>query len=411
MAARKSYFRLTYFIYFILVCYIPLVSIFLPKTHFGAGIPDLDVVRIISYLLLLSFSMDLTIHSDIKILHKWTFILFLFIFIVFVSVSWSKELYNQNFLQTYFDSLFIPFVIALVGINIFRDKENIHKVIRHIAYVAPILSLVGIVQFIFGYTEATGTIRAFGTFRGPNGFAVFLALTIPIILYAGSQKIIPKYFLWIAMLCIIGGVLSTVSRKGFLAMMVALISYFFIKKEFIKIGLILTIAVIVGLIMSESAFFSQRFARFQKAELDIQVLSKWNMTLAGLKMFLESPWIGLGYKGYNRNFGRFFPHASKKNYDAHNEFVTALANYGIIGFLAFLAIFFYPFFYSVRLLQMSPRTPEIEFRRDMAAICISIIIPFAMSLFFAGAMFYVNQYVVTLYYTSVAFIFVDYYQK
>ena len=213
-----------------------------------------------------------------------------------------------------------------------------------------------------------------------------------------------KYSL-IALGIVITGVFSTVSRKGVVGVFVSLLLYMLLKKQFKKLFIVLFISIFCGLILFNIPFIQQRFERFQKTEIEKQVVSRVAMACAGVKMFLDHPIIGLGFKGYNYNFSKYFPHSWKKHYDAHNEFVTALANYGIIGFTLFLLIFLYPVLYSRNTMKKFKFGQRNLIENDLAIVCIATTLPLMMSFFFAGAMFYVNQFVTPLYYTIIALVF------
>ena len=100
------------------------------------------------------------------------------------------------------------------------------------------------------------------------------------------------------------------------------------------------------------------------------------MAYAGLQMYKESPLIGLGYNGYYENFGKYFPLSDKLKYDAHNMYISNLVDYGLVGFILFLCILFYPLFYSRRIMRQSRIANNPENCSNMAIICISSVIPF-----------------------------------
>ena len=121
------------------------------------------------------------------------------------------------------------------------------------------------------------------------------------------------------------------------------------------------------------------------------------MTYAGLQMYKESPLIGLGYKGYYDNFGKYFPWSSKNKYDAHNIYTTALTNYGLIGFMPFLCIFLYPLSAARKTLKAGNSNISDSTPKDLAIICISSTIPFMISGWFAGGLFYIPALVILFY--------------
>jgi len=122
------------------------------------------------------------------------------------------------------------------------------------------------------------------------------------------------------------------------------------------------------------------------------------MTAAGWKMFQTSPIIGLGYKGYYDNYGNYFPLAKKEKYDAHNIFISALSNYGVLGFIFFMGIFLYPLFTASKI--FGTQIPN-KFLKDMAVVCSSSIIPFMISGWFAGGVFYASVFTSLLFSNTV----------
>lgn len=380
----------------------PILALYIPRTNFGTGIPDIGPVRLFSYLIIIFFLIESAItKAHIKLLNKWIAILLIYTFIVIASVTWSNLTYNTFVLQSIFDSVFIPLCIAQIAINAFCKKENVHLYIKHIITAGFILALISILQMILGI-ESKGELRSAATLGNANALAIFLVLTIPCFIYTIEKEIVSRKFGWLLIGTLIGGVIFTVSRKGIIAMIMAFLLYYILKKEFKKVFISCLIFAILGGIFSG---YKQISHRFEKNELEQQTSGRLNMVYVGLQMFFKSPFIGLGYKGYRNNFSKFFP-GSRKNYDAHNIYVTALTDYGLLGFIPFSAIFIYPLIYSKKILTKNHRKKSMLWQKDMAVICISSIIPFMICGFFAGSLFY-QQILVSLLYTHVSFIFSD----
>ena len=144
--------------------------------------------------------------------------------------------------------------------------------------------------------------------------------------------------------------------------------------------------------------------RFEHGSIQEVVEGKWDMTYAGLKMFVTSPVIGLGYQGYYDNYSKYNPYAWKEHYDAHNIFITALTNYGVIGFMPFMAIFLYPLYICKQTLQRKNRVIPSEHTKDMAIICIVSVTSFMFNGFYSGGLFY-SPIQVALLYTNISLLF------
>ena len=376
----------------------PIVDIFLPKTNFGVGIPDFDATRLCSYLLLLIFIFETAINKRVKLINGWILSILCFTIIKCASPMWSKWYsYNTQVLQNLFDSAIIPLIIALIALNVFHSKENIQKYMKHIIIAALILSVISIYQFVFNLSD-----RASATMSNPNGLAIYLVSSLPFVLYCIDKKLVSNKVGLLTSLLIIGGILGTVSRKGIGTMIICFMLYYLLQKQFKKVVISFTVFTLLALSLSGYAAISKRFTG---AELEEQFQGKWNMTVAGFIMYKEKPILGNGYNGYFERFGEFFPNARIKKYDAHNEFITALANYGIFGFIFFMAIFLYPLNYARKVLKRYYRGQLSSLvQKNMALICICTIVPFMISAFYAGALFSQVSAVFVLY-ANISFVF------
>lgn len=368
-------------LFIIFICYlVPIGMAFTPKI-FG----DISLIWIVFYLLVLVFIIQYAIKSDIKFFNKWILILIVYSLIVFASVSWTNHyFYDLHTIERLFARFIAPLVIAIIALYLFRQKENVHMYIKYLMIAAFILSLTGICQMFFGGATADEEFRSSATFMNPNGLAIFLVLTIPSIIYGIEKKIMPKSFGWMVIASVIAGIICTVSRKGIITMAIAFLIYYILKKQFKRVALLGVVFAFLVVIVSGYTIIAQRFTQEQ---LHRQFEGKANMTFTGLKMFKKHPIIGLGYEGYYENFGKYFPHSGIKKYDAHNIFITALANYGVLGFIPFMAIFCHPLILSARTLRRSDIGHNEEHSKDMAVICISSILPFMISGYFAGGLF------------------------
>ncbi len=390
--------KYTFFFFVLLICYAPIVAIYLPKTHFGPGIPEIGPLRIISYMTLIVFFIEIAINRIKIIINKWIIIILFFSFIVTLSVWWSKYYsYDTSTLQHLLDSIFFPLFVAFVSINLFSSKERIHNYMKHIIISGFCLSIISMFQFVFKLSVVSGEIRSGATLGNPNTLAIFLVLIIPCLLYAIDKSTIKPTVGWIILLFILGGIICTVSRKGTVTAILAIGIYSLLRKDWKKLIFWVFAILICGLLIAINPDIGQRYKE-QRIETTFQ--GKFAMARAGIEMFKKHPFIGLGYKGYYQNFGKYFPYSSKKRYDAHNEYITALANYGILGFIPFMLIFLYPLFYAFKNLKHS------EIQKDMAILGIAIIIPFMLNIAFAGTAFY-QQILTSLFYTHTSFIFIN----
>ena len=386
-------------LFIVVICYLPILDSILPKTNFGVGIPDIGPTRLGSYLLFLAFIIHWAATKQTILFHKWIRFLIVFFIIVVASISWSKYSYDASTLQNIFNSVFIPLFFAVVAINLFEQEDNTKLYMKHIIIGSFILSLISISQIVFGIIAGQEEIRATGTLGNPNALAIFLVLTIPCIMYGMEKSLISPVLGRMATAVVVGGIVCTVSRKGIITMVLCFCLYNFFKKKYKKIIFFLVGVAIVGILLS--SWYAVFSLRFEQDEVQHHIEEKWNMTRAGWKMFQTSPIIGLGYKGYYENFNKYFPYSWAAKYDSHNIFITALANYGILGFIPFMGILLYPLFRAIKIVRKKNKIVSNEYSRDMAIICICSMIPFMISGWGAGGLFY-EESIISLLYTNIA---------
>ena len=185
------------------------------------------------------------------------------------------------------------------------------------------------------------------------------------------------------------GVLSTVSRKGVVTMIMSYFFYFVLTKQFkITILLIILLSISAMFVMKEKKIA----VRFQSEEISKQLTGRSRVIPIGIKL-LKGNWLfGRGYKGfYNYGVGIFL----NKKYDPHNNFITALVDYGLLGFFLFINIFIIPLYRSLRNLSKEelPEDPKLK-----GIVAISVIVPFIFNAFFAGGLMYM-QFVTSILYT------------
>ncbi len=387
-------YRYSGWIFIALLCYIPVVGSFIPSTNFGAGIPDLDPLRALAYLLVLVFAIEHSMAGQPTSMHRWIGIVCIYTLVVVASPLWSPAYsYNSVLIQELFNNVVLPVCVASIALVLFKYKQTVRRYCFHLAVASIVLSVIAIVQFIQGSSVIHGQARSMATFNNPNLLAVYLVLSLAVMLYAVDAGKIGKKLGYLAQTLLVLAVFTTLSRKGLGTMVIAFAFYYWTinKKRNLTIIAILMLSIAVV-----AAGVSQFSSRFSSDEVERQFQGKAAMAIAGVEMFLDNPVIGLGYKGYYENFGNYMPNLWRDKYDAHNEYVTAMANYGIVGFIPFLAVFLYPLAWGWRRMRRLPR-PYIREERLRILVGLISLITFMISQFYAGHLFYQNVVVFLLY--------------
>jgi hypothetical protein len=152
------------FLYIIIICYLPIVSRFIPSFDLGAGIPDMDIHRLSYYFIILAFVFDSAARRKMKFFNKWIIILLTYTIIVVLSISWSSFSYSPKILQHLSGTVFLPLFGAVIALNIFNNKERIELYIKNMIIVAIIVSVVSFFEIVFSLT-VTKDNRVVDNFR------------------------------------------------------------------------------------------------------------------------------------------------------------------------------------------------------------------------------------------------------
>jgi O-antigen ligase len=319
--------------------------------------------------------------------------------VVLVSVSWAENYhYDLHTLMRIFARVLSPLLVLFMALNIFDVSSNALQYVKHIVFASVIISIMNIIQMVTGIGLHPGELRASANFLNPNGAAIFLVLTIPCQLYAIRKKVFSYKLGYIIPFIVIIGIFCTVSRKGIISMGVVYFLFFIFQKEFKKVFVVVALGVFISL---GALSLDVVHHRFEKHEISEHYQGKRNMAVVGIQMFVDHPLIGLGYRGYYENFGKYVPLATQKKYEAHNIYVTVLSSYGLLGFIPFAGIFILPLFRSLTFFLKHNSPVKNLYFSDMSIICLLTLIPFMLCGMFAGGLFY-NYWVLFVFYTNLS---------
>ncbi|HEX9413287.1 MAG TPA: O-antigen ligase family protein [Ktedonobacterales bacterium] len=225
---------------------------------------------------------------------------------------------------------------------------------------------VGVLEALWGYVQwilATGsigadgsTLRVFGTFDQPNPYAAYLNLALPFALALAvfHRRVEAR---WLAagaatLLLVAQGLAA--SRGGLLALAAAVVVMVVAALRIEKIALIVgTVAGIViagawalGVLPQRIQYTALHALRLDGVSLNgplndanfssVERLAHW---VAGGRMFLAHPILGVGAGNYGIAYPRFAaPGWPAPLGHAHNYFINAAAETGLIGAAVFVAL-------------------------------------------------------------------------
>jgi len=135
-------------------------------------------------------------------------------------------------------------------------------------------------------------------------------------------------------------VFATVSRGGALGLMAAL-AFTFYDRGRVSLRLVLApalVAVVVGMLVL-AGMNERSSGAYTPGQLDQSALGRLDMWASGIRMTANNPVFGVGFGQFADNYRSYAPGPVRwKARDAHNSFIKAAAETGLIGFIPFMAL-------------------------------------------------------------------------
>jgi O-antigen ligase len=191
--------------------------------------------------------------------------------------------------------------------------------------------------------------RGSGTFICPNHLAGFLEIILPLGLaygIAGRGAPLPRLLLGYASLVIVGGLISTLSRAGWVSASAGLLLFFVLKlrnprHRWPALGIFLVI-VCVGLLIAQRSDVVSRLENIQRDFVDEYGSGNVRMQIwsAARAMWQNHPWLGVGPGHFDYRFPQYrLPTNSVQPRPdrVHNDYLNTLVDWGIVGFILVVA--------------------------------------------------------------------------
>ncbi len=176
----------------------------------------------------------------------------------------------------------------------------------------------------------------------PNTLAVNLILAIPFMLFSFSW--IKNHWLRLVPIfcgaCAVFTVALTGSRSGILGLVAVLFFVWLTSKRKLAYALVFITLLVVGW-FSLPEQYQARYASITSTEYDPSTVGRFEAWGAGLRMFLERPFTGVGAGTFGVAYasGEYSERSSWLK--AHSMYVQVLAEMGILGLVAFAALVYF----------------------------------------------------------------------
>lgn len=329
----QTLFVIIFCVFFILVPILPDVQLYRPK---------LFCIELLSFILLSNFVFYIILANRISYPKNNKILIPLIIFLLYIILRYffsSERPLAINELKRWSLSIFLMYMVSIINAKYYPTMITFFIIGSFLSVVYGLLQHTGGVWIV----QVPKMERVMSMFGNPIFFAVHIINFLPIVV---SRLLVSKeFFTKIVYLTILVISLVTLyftkTRAAFIALFVSSLLLIFLliqkKKNRIKF-VVLTFAVFICFVLATRSIWMR-----QQAHLLI-----WRDTL---KMWLSSPFLGIGLGRFHVEFVNFASEQLRKIWpekqfiinDAHNEYVQFLSENGLLGF-SILLIFIYLFF-------------------------------------------------------------------
>jgi len=272
------------------------------------------------------------------------------------------------------------FLLFFIIVNLTDSFRKFQVCCWTLVACTTLLVVNGIIQAVRG-VDLVGVlpvegnrIRYFSHFGDPNDFALLINTFLPFMLVNMFERDVSRPRKALLLLIIVLYVIAlyfTNSRGGYVAFLVLLVYFAFMKWGRLKGSMVGLLFLLVSLVVAPS-----RMANLSPYEMSASGrLSAW---AAGLVMLKSRPVFGVGFM----NFGLHYEHA------AHSAFVNCLAELGLVGYFIWIALLYTSFTGLNTLENSSTQTPYKKYAR---------ILKISLVGFLASAVFLSQTYSPILY--------------
>lgn len=309
------------------------------------GMQLMDILSIAAFLFWL---LDFMIKKKFDSLKAPQNMLILGLFLAFL-LSHVAHTYFAGLTATFTE--FSKVVILYFLFVLIIDSERKLKIgVGLIIFLTLLLAIQGIQQFntghgwagqplVIDYPSGMGRITWISIFEDPNDLGLTFVIVVALLLgfLFGKTNIFSKLFITIPILgVLLYGIYLTNSRGALLALMAMGFFYFFKRIRWKWLG------IIIGVLFILLVF---KFGPSRTALLSTDEESAYNRVDAwyyGITLTKANPVFGVGYRMFEEDFPM----------TAHNTFVLAMAEAGLVGLFFFVGLF-YSSFKGLSMIQKS----------------------------------------------------------
>ena len=318
------------------------VLVLRPADHFPA-LAAIQPAKLVAAVAILSWLITKLFHGDMRLSRaphgKWMLAL-----AGGVMLSSLMSTHPTASLAYFADAFIKMMIMYALVVHLVTTKTQAVKLHISLALCTVGLALLAIHLRTSGLATVEGNRAGLaGLFGDPNDLALVLLMYVPLLTELALSTHGLRRLSWSLLLAIlVGGIFATVSRGGALGLMAAL-GFTLYDRGRVSFRLALAPA-LVGVIVAMlfvAGLNERSSGAFKPGELDESAQGRLDMWASGIRMTAHNPVFGVGFGQFPDNYLR---HARNPVQfgprDAHNSFIKAAAETGLVGFIPFMALVF-----------------------------------------------------------------------
>lgn len=323
-----------------------------PTAHF-VFLQQFHVARNLAFGVLFIYLFHSMVYHDFSIVKApQNFLLLGYIFFLFLS---SLKHFDISF-SPFFEVAGKVTILYFAIVNLIKTRKQCLVTIWLLVFLGAASSLFAFFQYASGAgirDPIEGVIRATGFTSNPNVLATELVLLVAFImgLYVTLQSKLVKLLLLTILLIVIGGIILTFSRAGFLGLSIVLfLSFwrFYFRNKKLSV-LIFSSLIFVSVILTSIPFIPNVYWERMKTipmTGEAAIKGRLDAFKVGIEMMLDYPFIGAGYNYFmyefwDRTHTTTFVTTKHTLPHAHNLFINTGAESGIFSLLLLVLLIFY----------------------------------------------------------------------
>lgn len=331
-----------------------LATLMRPFEWFVPGLRDYHLLDLIVLGALASAGIEI-LQRKIKIPYQSPWLFLILGLLAVVLISHASHFYVAGMIESFQDFGKVAIIFTLVIISV-KNVKQVQLLILLFILSALLMATHCLMQQHLGrgfsnlapmIQNTSGWMRTrsffFGIFGDPNDTALFLVSSLPFIWALFCNPVQKKYWIGIFLcLFVFLAILSTESRSGQMAMVFMAGGYFLLRIPMKKLWAIAPLA-FLGLVLSP-------YLLVKIGWTDDSAMDRFNYWGQANYAFKSSPIFGVGY-GMVTDY-------TYKDASAHNSFVTAYAELGIVGYTVWLALIMFALYSMLRISKMDAESQE-----------------------------------------------------